>query len=95
MQQTKEKKFFVSEIIVFQLIMINSLYQEQNDYRGLPIFNTMTADDKYCLPNSEDLPQPIQMDLSKKSKTFSEFFTVFLETTSNFPHVEKEDDPHS
>ena len=26
MQQTKEKKFFVSEIIVFQLIMINSLY---------------------------------------------------------------------
>ena len=55
----------------------------------------MTADDKYCLPNSEDLPKPIQMDLSKKSKTFSEFFTVFLETTSNFPHVEKEDDPHS
>ena len=26
MQQTKEKKFFVSEIIVFQLIMIKSLY---------------------------------------------------------------------
>ena len=26
MQQTKEKKFFASEIIVFQLIMINSLY---------------------------------------------------------------------
>ena len=35
------------------------------------------------------------MQLSNKSKIFSEIFTPFLKFTSNFKHFEKKDDPHS
>ena len=35
------------------------------------------------------------MQLSLKRKTFSDFFNPFLESTSNFKHFEKKDDPHS
>ena len=57
--------------------------------------NTLTSDDKYSLLNSDNLTQPIQMQLSKKQKTFSEFFSAFLKTISNFEHFGREDDPHS
>ena len=33
--------------------------------------DTFTADGKYSLDNKENLPQPIQMQLSNKQKTFS------------------------
>ena len=46
--------------------------------------NTFTPDDKYPLVNSENLTQPIQMQLSKKLKIFSELFTGFLKSTFNF-----------
>ena len=36
--------------------------------------NTLTADDKYYLLNRENLTQPIQMQLSQKQNSFSEFF---------------------
>ena len=35
------------------------------------------------------------MQLSLKPKTFSDFFLLFLESTSNFQHFEKQDDPHT
>ena len=57
--------------------------------------NTKTTDDKYSLPITENLPQPIQMQLSQKWKTFSEFFAAFMKTASNFQHSEKIDDPYS
>ena len=46
--------------------------------------NTLTPDDKYSLRNSEFLLQTIEMQLSKKQKTFSQFFANFLKITSNF-----------
>ena len=39
--------------------------------------------------------QPIQMQLSKKQKTFSEVFSAFLKSRLNFEHFRKKDDPHS
>ena len=39
--------------------------------------NTFTADEKYFLCNSENLPEPIQIQLSKKEKTFPQFFVNF------------------
>ena len=39
--------------------------------------STFTADDKYFLHNSENLPQPIQMQLSKKQKSFSHLLLHF------------------
>ena len=35
-----------------------------------------------------------QMQLSKKQKTFSQFFTAFSKSRSDFEHFEKEYDPH-
>ena len=53
----------------------------------------MTADDKYSLPNSDNLLEPIQMQLYKILKTFSQHFTELAQSTSNFKHWEKKDDP--
>ena len=57
--------------------------------------NTLTADDKYSLLNSENLWQPIQKQLSKKQQTFSDFFASFLKFTSNVEYFETKDDRHS
>ena len=35
--------------------------------------NTLTADDKYSLRHRSNLPQPIQLQLSKKQKIFLHF----------------------
>ena len=55
----------------------------------------MTADDKHFLLNTDNLTQPIQMQLSEKQKTFSDFFFAFLKSIINFKHFPKRDDPHS
>ena len=57
--------------------------------------NTLIADGKYPVQDCENLQFPIQMQLSQKRKSFSEFVFPFLEFTSNFKHFEKKDDCHS
>ena len=57
--------------------------------------NTLTDDDKYCLLYRDNLTQPIQILLSQKQKTFSVFLSAFWQSTLNFPHFQKKDDPHS
>ena len=57
--------------------------------------NTLSADGKYSLLNRDNLTEPIQMQLSRKQKTFSEFFCAFLKSTLNFEHSQKKDDSHS
>ena len=52
-------------------------------------------DDNHYLLNRDNLAQPIQMQLSQKQKTFSEFFFAFLKSTLNFKHLPNKDDPHS
>ena len=56
--------------------------------------NTLSADGKYSLLNRDSLTQPIQMQLSRKQKTFSEFFSPFFKSSLNFQHFLKKDDPH-
>ena len=56
--------------------------------------NTLSAVDKYSLANRDNLTQPIQMQLSQKEKTFSNFFSAFLKSSLNFEHFLKKDDPH-
>ena len=57
--------------------------------------NTLTADDKYSLHNSDILLEPIYMQLSKKEIFFSQVFAPFLKFTWIFEHFEQKDDPHS
>ena len=40
--------------------------------------NTFTADDKHYLLNRENLAQRIQMQISQKQKSFSQFSFAFL-----------------
>ena len=51
--------------------------------------DTLTAEDRYPLHNCDNLLLPIQMQLSKKWKTFSRFFVSFLQFTWNSKHPEK------
>ena len=57
--------------------------------------NTLTRDDKYLVQGCQNLPLPIQIQLSWKQKPFSELFGQFLQSTSNFKHFEKKDDRHT
>ena len=57
--------------------------------------NTLTVDDKHYLLSRDNLTTPIQMQLSKKKKTFSGSFFAFLNSLLNFKHLPRKDDPHS
>ena len=57
--------------------------------------STLSAYGKYSLLNRDNLTQPIQMQLSRKQKTFSDFFSAFLKSSLNFEHFQKKDDSHS
>ena len=57
--------------------------------------NTLTVDEKHYLLKRNNLTQPIQMQFSKKQKTFSATFFAFLNFLLNFKDLSKKDDPHS
>ena len=57
--------------------------------------NTLTVNDKHYVLNRDNFTQPIQMELSEKEKTFSQFFFAFLKSILNFKYLAKKDDPHS
>ena len=48
----------------------------------------------YSLLNRGNLTQPIQMQLSQKQQTFSQFFPAFFKTALNIEHFPKKEDPH-
>ena len=50
---------------------------------------------KHYLLNRDNLTHPIQIQLSQKQKTFSEFRFAFLKSILNFIHLPTKDDPHS
>ena len=56
--------------------------------------NTLTANDKYLVLDYVNLLSPVQMQLSLKPTIVSDFFVLFLESTSNFKHFEKKDGRH-
>ena len=57
--------------------------------------NTLTVNDKHYLLNRDNLTHPIQIQLSQKLKTFSQFRFAFLNSILNFKHLSTKDDPHS
>ena len=57
--------------------------------------NILTTDAKYPLQDCKNLQLPIQVQLSRKRKTFSEFFVPFLQRTCNLKHFQRKDDRHS
>ena len=55
---------------------------------------TLTAGDKYSLGNIWNMQGLIQMQLSKKVKTFSWIFSPLFKSTSSCRYFEKKDDSH-
>ena len=53
------------------------------------LVNTLAADEKYPVLNRDNLTTPIQMQLSQKQKTFSQFFPALLESSLIFVCFEK------
>ena len=58
------------------------------------VVNTSPVDETYPVLNGDNLTIPIQMELSKRKKTFSQFFAPFLKSTLNFKYLKLKDDPH-
>ena len=50
--------------------------------------NTLSEDDRYCLLYKDNFLQPIQILLSQKQKTFSQFLSPFLKSTLNSEHFQ-------
>ena len=57
--------------------------------------NTLSAHCKYSLLKRDNLTQPIQMQLSRKQKTFSDCSGAFLKSSLNFAICQKKDDSHT
>ena len=58
------------------------------------LVNTLAPDQKCPLLKRDKLTLPIQIQLSKKQKSFCQFFAPFLKSSLNFKYFEKKDDPH-
>ena len=58
------------------------------------LVNTLAADEKYTALNRDNLTILIQMPLSHKKITFSQFFAPFMKPGLNFEHFDKNDEPH-
>ena len=57
------------------------------------VVKSFTADDKYSLLNRDNLLQPIERKLSKKTVFY--FFAAILKSRPNFEYFKKKDDTHS
>ena len=53
------------------------------------LVNTLTGDDEYSRHNRKNLALAIQMQLSKKPKTFCCIFIAFLKSLLKFEHLKK------
>ena len=51
--------------------------------------NRLSADGKYSLLNRDNLTHPIQIQVYRKQKTFSEFFSALLKSNLKFEHFQK------
>ena len=59
-------------------------------YKILRVFvNSLTADDMCSVLNRDNLTQQIQILLSQKHETFSQFFYALLKSTLQFEHFQK------
>ena len=64
--------------------------------KALELFvNTLSADDKYSLPNRDNLAQPIRTQLSQKQKPFYQLLLAFSKSALNLEHFQRKDDSHS
>ena len=85
--------FQIGADLLFQngadLLQIGAVISNRGNY-----FKSV-QNNKYPVWDYENLSSPIQMQLSLKSKTFSDFSNQFPESTSHCKRFEKKDDRHT
>ena len=64
------------------LVLVRSVFLRQ-------FVKTLTADYQCCRYNRENLWQQVPMQISRKLKTFSQFFIAFLKFTLNLEYFER------
>ena len=74
--------------IILREVNLENIFPTITEILGI-FLNTLTAEGKYPIKDWENLPLPNQMQLSKKRKSFPQFFFPFMKCTSNFTHFEK------
>ena len=66
----------------YLLITVNAIDLQKVSVSDMQILKTLfqhiEADGKYSLLNTDNLTQPIEMELSQKQKTFATFFLCIL-----------------
>ena len=82
------KALLLARVISVKVIQLQkSLLDSWKFFR--PFFNTLTANDTYCLNSKDKWMQTIQMHLSQKQKIFSKFSSAFFESALNFQDFQK------
>ena len=84
--------FFILSFIMSRSVWENA-FLVKSEVLGL-LVNTLLANNDYCCHNIENLPLPIQMQLSKKPKTFCFNFITSLKSRLNPEHFYKRHEPH-
>ena len=56
--------------------------------------NMLAANDKYPVLKRVNLTIPVEIQLSRKQKSFSEVFSSFMTFSLNFEQFETQDDAH-
>ena len=58
------------------------------------LVNTLATEEKHLVLDTENLTIPIQMLLSQKRKSVSQFFAAFLKARLSFKYMGYKEDPH-
>ena len=58
------------------------------------VVNTLTPDHRYSILSRDSVTIPIQIQLSRKQKKFSQSFAAFLKSRLNFKCFGEKDDAH-
>ena len=92
----KSLKTWTKAIPSYCLITLANIELENDDFKiseTLGLFvNTLTADEQYYLQNRKNLQEPIQLQLSKKQKSFSQLLPAYMKSISNVRQFKKKDD---
>ena len=73
------------QYLLITVKVVTSVKVPFSDTQFLRLFvNTLTVNDKYYVFNTDNLRQPIQMQLAQKQKTSSEFFRCIFKIYIKF-----------
>ena len=85
--KSAEKYFYPTFSSFLANLSSKVLFLVRSDILAL-LVNTLTANYEYC-NNTNNLPLPVQMQLSAKVKTFPRFFIAFFDSALNFERFKK------